>query len=217
IVLDEQLEIDIPAARTVTLKTRKDADPTIAEEGGRRRYRWHTCRTTSDSDDEDEAGPKKKARKPKDPEPAAVRLTTFATWAEVGRWYGTLERPQRQPTDAIRRKALELTAGRTGDIEKMNALYDYVAGNFRYVSLSFGVGRYQPHAAADVLQHEYGDCKDKPTLLASLSESLGFHASAALINSRLKIDPDFPSPSQFDHVITRVSLGGDDLWLDTTA
>src|SRR5262249_36765703 len=152
----------------------------------------------------------------KDPEPAAVRLTTFANWADVGRWYGSLERPQRVPTEAVRRKAAELTAGRKSDVEKLEALYDYVAANFRYVSLSFGLGRYHPHAASDVLKHEYGDCKDKHTLLTSLSESIGIHASAVLINSRVKLDPDFPSPSQFDHVITRASLAGDDVWLDTT-
>jgi tetratricopeptide (TPR) repeat protein len=91
-----------------------------------------------------------------------------------------------------------------------------VAANFRYVSLSFGVGRYQPHAAADVLHNGYGDCKDKHTLLASLSESIGLRASAALINSSVAVDPDFPSPSQFDHVMTRVSVGTDEVWLDTT-
>ena len=51
-----------------------------------------------------------------------------------------------------------------------------MAKNFRYVSLSLGVGRYQPHAASDVLHNQYGDCKDKHTLLASLLEAEGLHA-----------------------------------------
>ena len=110
----------------------------------------------------------------------------------------------------------ELTAGLSTDLEKLDALYEYVATNFRYVSLSFGVGRYQPHAAAEVLHNQYGDCKDKHTLLASLSDSIGLHASAALINSAVALDPDFPSPSQFDHVMTRVSVGSEEVWLDAT-
>ena len=68
----------------------------------------------------------------------------------------------------IRAKAAELTKGKSYDLDKIQALYDYVATNFRYISLSFGVGRYQPHSAADVLHNQYGDCKDKHTLLASL-------------------------------------------------
>src|SRR5262249_16877698 len=146
----------------------------------------------------------------------AVRMTTFPDWNAVARWYGSLERQQKQPTADIRRKAAELTAGRSGDLEKIEALYEYVAADFRDVSLSFGAGRDQTHAAGDVLHNEYGDCKDKHTLLASLIESIGLRASAALVNTRADIDPDFPSPSQFNHVITRVSTAAGDVWLDTT-
>src|SRR6185369_3317337 len=74
----------------------------------------------------------------------------------------------------------------------------------------------QPRAAADVLRDAYGDCKDKHTLLATLIDAAGMQASGVLINSRAKIDPAFPSPSQFDHVITRARAGGQDVWLDST-
>ena len=67
-------------------------------------------------------------------------MTTFASWEEVGRWYHGLEKDRRAPTPDIRAKAAELTAGKTTDLEKIEALYDFVATNFRYVSLSFGVG-----------------------------------------------------------------------------
>src|SRR4029077_13901441 len=76
--------------------------------------------------------------------------------------------------------------------------------------------RFQPHAAADVLHNEYGDCKDKHTLLASLLEASGYHASSVLINSERKIDPDVPAPSQFDHVFTMVPLGKDEIFMDST-
>jgi tetratricopeptide (TPR) repeat protein len=101
-------------------------------------------------------------------------------------------------------------------MDKVEALYDYVAKNFRYVSLSLGLGRYQPHAAADVLHNQYGDCKDKHTLLSSLLEAKGMHPSSVLINSSRKLDPEIPSPSQFDHVITLLPLGKEEVWMDTT-
>src|SRR5258707_7335781 len=129
----------------------------------------------------------------------------------MGRWYSSLKSDRRQLTPEIRARAAELTKEKTNDLDKIEALYDFVGPNFRYVSLSLGVGRFQPHAAAEVLHNEYGDCKDKHTLLASLSDAIGLHASAALVNSTVALDPDFPSPSQFDHVMTRVSVGSEEL------
>ena len=84
------------------------------------------------------------------------------------------------------------------------------------MSLSFGLGRYQPHAAAEVLANGYGDCKDKNTLLAALLAAQGFESTSVLIGSQHKLDPDIPSPLQFDHVITRVPVEGQAIWLDST-
>ena len=109
-----------------------------------------------------------------------------------------------------------MVKGKTDDMAKVKALYDYVSRNIRYVSLSFGLGRMQPHAASEVLANGYGDCKDKNTLLAALLDAEGFHSTSVLIGSKLKLDPEIPSPSQFDHVITRVPVDGKEIWLDST-
>ncbi|HVO80363.1 MAG TPA: DUF3857 domain-containing protein [Terriglobales bacterium] len=212
IVLDERLDVNVPSERSVKLKTQPGHDPTISESNGRRIYSW----TSSYLEREDEDADKAKKKKKKEPEEPAVQLTTFGSWEELGRWYAGLEKDRRQPNEEIRKKAAELTAGKAGDVEKIEALYDFVAQDFRYVSLSFGTGRYQPHAASDVLHNQYGDCKDKHTLLASLLEASGYHASSVLINSMRKLDPDVPSPAQFDHVISLVPLGKEELWMDTT-
>ena len=214
IVLDELLEIDVPGGKAVTLKTQPGFDPEVKENGGRRTYRWTRSNLTREKDEDDD---KKKADAAEEPRVAPVRLTTFQSWEQVGRWYAAIEATQRAPGAEIRKKAAELTAGRTSDLDKLEALYAFVATNFRYVSLSLGLGRYQPRAAADVLREQYGDCKDKHTLLASLIDAAGLRASAALINSSTKIDPTFPSPSQFDHVITKAGTSGEAVWLDTTA
>jgi tetratricopeptide (TPR) repeat protein len=217
ITLDEQLEVDVPRDRTLKLKTKPGFEPKITEENGRRIYRWTASHLEREDDekDKDKDKKKKKKKRPEDEVPA-VQLTTFGSWEEIGRWYGGLDHDRRQPTPEIRAKAEELTKGLNTDIARVEALYDYVAKNFRYVSLSLGLGRYQPHAAADVLHNQYGDCKDKHTLLASLLEAEGMHASSVLINSSRKLDPDIPSPSQFDHVITLLPLGKEEVWLDTT-
>jgi len=214
IVLDDELEVDIPKGRTVKLKTGAGFDPTETVKGDRKIYSWKTSYTKREDDDEKKEAAKR-TRNPRLKVPA-VQMTTFASWEEMGRWYAGLMKDRIEVTPDLKARADELTKSAATDVDKIHALYDYVARNFRYVSLSFGLGRYQPHSAAEVLANQYGDCKDKHTLLAGLLKAEGFDASAVLINSSRKIDPDVPSPSQFDHVITMVPLGGKQLWMDTT-
>ncbi|HXM68403.1 MAG TPA: DUF3857 domain-containing protein [Candidatus Acidoferrum sp.] len=219
IMLDEEVDVDVPADRALKLKTKPGMDPKISEANGRRIYHWSSSHLEreDDANDKDKNKDKKKKKKKSDEERPDVQLTTFVSWEQIGRWYASLDKDRRAPSPEVRAKAAELTKGLDNDLDKTEALYDFVAKNFRYVSLSLGLGRYQPHAAGDVLHNQYGDCKDKHTLLASLLEAEGLHASSVLINSSRKLDPDVPSPSQFDHVITMLPTGKEEVWMDTTS
>ncbi|HVP51184.1 MAG TPA: DUF3857 domain-containing protein [Terriglobales bacterium] len=211
IVLDEELEVSLPRERAIKLKTLPGFEPRVSDEGGRRVYGWTSSNRKRESDEDK----KKKPKRPR-PELPDIELSTLSSWDEVGRWYWDLQKDRISPTAAVRAKAAELVRDKKTDLEKIEALYGFVATNFHYVSLSFGLGRYQPHAAGEILANRYGDCKDKHTLLAALLESVGLHAYPALINSSREIDPEVPSPSQFDHVITVVPLHEQNVWMDTT-
>ncbi|MGB8919576.1 MAG: DUF3857 domain-containing protein [Candidatus Sulfotelmatobacter sp.] len=222
IMLDEELDVDVPSDRPLKLKNKPGMDPKISEENGRRLYHWtssHLEREDDTKDKDDKDKEKKRRKKRAEEERPDVQLTTFVSWEQIGRWYASLEKDRRAPSPEVRAKAQELTKGLDTDLDKVQALYDFVAKNFRYVSLSLGLGRYQPHAAGDVLHDQYGDCKDKHTLLASLLEAEGMHASSVLINSSRKLDPDVPSPAQFDHVITMLPMTTphEEVWMDTTS
>src|ERR1041384_8227618 len=67
------------------------------------------------------------------------------------------------------------------------------------------------------MNNQYGDCKDKHTLLASMLAATGLRAYPVLLNSTRKLDVDIPSPGQFDHVISAIPLGNETLWADTTS
>ena len=215
ISLDEQLEVDVPRDRSIKLKNNKGMDPKITDKDGRRVYHWKSSHLVREDDDQEDEKPHK--HKKSEPEPPAIQLTTFASWQDVGKWYAALEHDRRVPSPEIKIKVAGLTEGLKTDSDKIQALYDYVSTNFRYVSLSLGAGRYQPHAAVDVLHNQYGDCKDKHTLLEAMLEAAGYRASSVLINSSRKLDPDVPSPSQFDHVITLLPREKEEIWMDTTA
>jgi tetratricopeptide (TPR) repeat protein len=95
-------------------------------------------------------------------------------------------------------------------------IYDFVSTHTRYVGIDFGIGRYQPHSAAEVLANQYGDCKDKDTLLEALLRSRGFSTAPALVGAGIAPVPEVPSPAVFNHVITTVNLPGGRIWLDST-
>ena len=223
IMLDEELDVDVPSDRPLELKNKPGHDPKVTDANGRRIYHWTSSHLEREDDQKDkdkddkDKDKKKKKKKKSDEERPDVQLTTFVSWEQIGRWYASLDKDRRAPSPEVRAKAAELTKGLDNDLDKVQALYDFVAKNFRYVSLSLGLGRYQPHAASDVLHDQYGDCKDKHTLLASLLEAEGFHASSVLINSSRKLDADVPSPAQFDHVITMLPMGKEEVWMDTTS
>lgn len=211
VVLDEEFTLDVPRSLAVKVKS-TDVQPQVREAGDRRVYQWKRAQLKRE-----EVDPKLKFGPPfKQPEPD-VQISTFQSWDDVGRWYYSLQKDRVVPTPEIKAKALELTKDAKTDDEKMRLLYDFVATHFRYIGVAFGIGRYQPHSAADVLDNSYGDCKDKHTLLASLLQAVGIQASPAIISSAHAVDPDVPSPSQFDHVITAVHRSNDIIWLDTTS
>jgi tetratricopeptide (TPR) repeat protein len=217
IVLDEQLEISVPLGREVKIKS-ATLQPEISEAGGYRICLWRNTNLQH----KDEKNEKREAieqvwrqARGRQPQPD-VLMSSFASWEDVGRWYGALQEDRVKPTPEITAKAAELTKNAPNDEAKLHALYSYVSTQFHYIGVAFGIGRYQPHSAAEVLANQYGDCKDKHTLLASLLAAVGIPAYPALISTSREVDGDVPSPGQFDHVITFVPREAGPVWLDTT-
>jgi tetratricopeptide (TPR) repeat protein len=216
VVLAERLEIKVPAERAVKVKG-PQATQTVTTGAGSRTYAWTYSRLQSarepGSDQKKQIETARGILSPPD-----VQISSFQSWEEVGRWYWNLQKDRIEPTPEIRAKAAELTKGIPDDAAKLGALYNFVSTQYRYIGIAFGIGRYQPHAADDVLTNSYGDCKDKHTLLASLLQASGITLYPALINSSFKLDPEVPSPAQFDHVIGYLpqGKGKNAVWLDTT-
>jgi tetratricopeptide (TPR) repeat protein len=210
IVLQENVVLRVPKDKYVKVAS-KDVQPVITEEDGEKVYRWHTSNLEPAPKDK-----KKKKDKAANENQPSIELTTFKDWAEIGAWYGALQKDRVEVTPEIKSRAQELTKGLTTDEDKIKAIYTYVSTQFRYIGVDFGIGRYQPHHASEVLDNQYGDCKDKHTLLASLLKAEGYTAWPALIRADSKLRPEVPSPAQFNHVITAVQLNGKTLWLDST-
>jgi len=213
VVLSQSITLDVPSDKYVQVWSPVQK-PSITEKDGRRVYVWSSNQlkptTTKQKSDDDPV----QSASDKMPE---VEWTTFRNWQEVGEWYRALAAPRTIATDALRAQADEITREARTPEDQVRALYSFVATRIRYVGIDLGVGRYQPHAAAEVLANQYGDCKDKDTLLEALLHAKGFTTAPALIGVNIDLVPELPSPSQFNHVITTVTLPSGKLWMDTTA
>lgn len=214
IVLKESIAIKVPRERAVKVKGPQPTQ-SVTTEGNSRTYSWTYSKVQPANESGHEQRKLNEAALGRLP-PPDVQISSFQSWEEVGRWYWSLQKERAEPTAAIRAKAAELTKGLIDDTAKLQALYNFVSMQYRYIGIAFGIGRYQPHAAEDILTNNYGDCKDKQTLLGSLSQASGITLYPALINSSWQLDPDVPSPAQFDHVIGYLPEDKEPLWIDTT-
>ena len=141
--------------------------------------------------------------------PGGVGTRGFANWKEMGSWYGNLTTGRQDASPAIKQKVAELTAGTSDPLNKMRALARFVQHDIRYVAIELGIGGFQPHPAADVFGHRYGDCKDKATLMAAMLHEIGVESYYVVINAeRGSITPDMPANDGFNHVILAIKLPG---------
>jgi hypothetical protein len=132
------------------------------------------------------------------------------SWRDLGAWYLTLTRERRNASPEIRQKVAELTASVPTLLGKMQALAGFVQTDVRYVAIELGIGGHQPHAAAEVFNHRYGDCKDKANLLITMLKEIGVDSYAVVINTmRGSITATTPPDLNFNHAIVAIALPPD--------
>ena len=204
--LDATVQVSVPkdtafhfAADQVTA-----ADPVIKQTTYGTTYSWHFENLPA-QEREILVSPGQRSR---------LLISTFPDWAGFAEWYGRISKLADEATPEIVAKAKELTKDAKGDREKVLALYNYVT-RLRYVAVPLGVNSFRPHAAANVLQNEYGDCKDKANLFNTLLRSVGIEARLVLVPRFSQAHEGIPGLA-FNHAISRVTLGGETVWVDTT-
>jgi len=215
-VLYSRFEINIPSeAEPVYKLSGIEVEPTIkkAPEGFKSKYTWEAKDLPAM---EAEIGmPVRKH--------AIARLNIASnntkSWKDVGDWYRNLSKPQMTVSEQLKNLVVSITQGKVENCEKLKAIYQWVIENIRYISVSIGIGNYQPHPAAEVLHNRYGDCKDMTTLLCTMAKEADIYVYPAIISTwqNGKVDTSIVSVSHFNHVIAYCpSLGEDGIWMDAT-
>src|SRR5215472_3183308 len=134
----------------------------------------------------------------------------FQNWREMGLWYQNLTSGRRDASPEVKQKVASLTSPSATLLEKMKALASFVQKDIRYVAIELGIGGWQPHSAAEVFTHHYGDCKDKATLMGSMLQEIGVDSYYVVINSeRGSVTRETPAyAGGFDHAIIAIKLPG---------
>ena len=137
-------------------------------------------------------------------------LQGLRDWAAVSAWLAPLVDPPAEGNDAVRAKAMQLTAGASGELDKIRAIAAFTQQT-NYVEVDMNLtraGGYTPRKAEDTLARNYGDCKDKATLMRSLLKAAGVEAYLTTITSgdRTYVRPEWASPKQFNHAIIAVKV-----------
>ncbi len=134
------------------------------------------------------------------------------SWKNIGQWYFELARdcygPDIEPAfnDAAAERAIDYVGN----------IYSGIIDEYRYVSVSIGVGGWKPEPADQTREKKYGDCKALSTLLLShMPESIEAYPVLALTRTVGKIDTTFPNFG-FNHVFVMAVTEGDTIWMDPT-
>ena len=164
-----------------------------------------------------------------------LHYSSIPSWNDVYLWYQQLAADRYTPDSQIEARVHQLTKDLTTKADKIRAIYHFVASRIRYVGIELGQSAYQPSPATEVLQKQYGDCKDKTTLLIAMLELVGIRAYPVLINPAPyeQTDTELPSLNQFSHMLaaipsndgiarsqgatTGVDAAGGYIWLDATS
>jgi len=140
--------------------------------------------------------------------PGGAAANSLPSWHDVGEWENRLTSGRTDASPEIKQEVSALTTSAPTVLAKMQALAEFIQQNIRYVAIELGIGGWQPHPAAQIYKHRYGDCKDKATLMRSMLREIGVESFYVDINVyRGSVTPETPANEfAFNHVIVAIKL-----------
>ena len=117
-----------------------------------------------------------------------LHISTIAEWNEIANWYSDIVY-SRMATDSdfeVNEVYKSLFPGKetlTAD-EKAKRIYQYLADNIAYSSVSFRQSFIVPQKASKTITSRLGDCKDISTLFVSLGRLSGLKSNLVLVSTR---------------------------------
>ncbi len=136
-------------------------------------------------------------------------VSTMKEWEDLSKWYWDLCLPRLKTTPEMKTKAKELVADATTTQEKIDAVFNFVSQDIRYMGITTEdeAPGYEPHDVSLTFSNRYGVCRDKAALLAAMLRDVDVEAFPVIIMAGPKKDEEVPQPF-FNHAVT-AALGDD--------
>ncbi len=146
-----------------------------------------------------------------------LTVWTLKNWETISRWYINLVQEQMKSDNELTSFTRQLVGDKNTQEEKINAIFNFVSQKIRYVAVLLGPYTHKPHAAYEIFQKRYGDCKDKTILLLTMLKIAGIEGQPALVPAYSEyFDESVPSLEAFNHIIAVIPSGDKYFWLDAT-
>ncbi len=202
-----ELGVDVIHGKADRVETRQEGSRHIA------RYVWDHPVTVPD----EPLAPKASELVP------TIIGSSFRSWDDFRNWYRGATAGFTDPDPQVREMAEKLTKGKTTREEKLQAIFNFVADDIRYVNYT-SAELWLPNRPSQLLARRQGDCDDKAMLLITLLKSVGIDATEVLIQTRYTGQPSVLLSEKaaiplFDHGIAYLpaSNGQPPVWLDATS
>ncbi len=134
----------------------------------------------------------------------SVTLAAPQPWDSVTTWYDRLARSRYVADEVLIARLDSIARGARTRSDSLRALHKWIAQDVRYVSVSLGLGGYQPRTPAEVITTGYGDCKDKTSLFIAAARHWGIDARPVLLHLNGVSEASPVSITRFNHVIVAV-------------
>ena len=202
--------VDVPANLDLRIRERNLSFPRqVKTVGNRKVYTWATAdvpRIKGEQFAADSNGVR-----------TTIEIGSPSTWNRIAAWYADNAKDRYSITPGVAVKLAEVVKGAATRDDSIRAIHRWIAQDVRYVSISLGMGGYQPRTPEEVVQTGYGDCKDKATIFIAALAKMGVVAYPVLLNSRGGVRRELPTIEQLDHVIAAIRKGSGYQFVDMTA
>jgi tetratricopeptide (TPR) repeat protein len=136
---------------------------------------------------------------------ASVYVSTVPSWDVIATWQNSLISDQFEINEAIRKKTRILVQSAQTPIEKLRAIYNFIAQEIRYLNNDKGIFGKKPNKAINIFENRFGDCKDKATLMIAMLKEIGIKAAYAGVRTYDHGPIFWEVPyAQTNHIITYI-------------
>jgi hypothetical protein len=130
------------------------------------------------------------------------KLTFFEDIHSFYKWCKSMSDRTVNHPDQLKNTVESIIKGKSGEIEKIKAIYYWVQDKIRYIAFEQGLAGYIPESAEAVCENRFGDCKGMANLIKTMLQIAGIDARLTWVGTNdLLYDFSIPSIVSINHMV----------------